>query len=231
MTARVAVVGTGRMGRAVASAARAKGYDVTAELGPGELARERLAGAQVVLEFTVPDAAAANLVALAGWGIPTVSGTTGWLERLPEVRAAVERAGAALVHSPNFAVGVHLFVRLARAAGALLAPRPEFDAYLLEVHHRDKRDAPSGTARLLRETLRQADGSRDYAVTSIRAGDVTGTHEIRFEGAGEGIALRHEARDRTVFAHGALLAAAWLLERPRTGVFSFEDVLFGGEPR
>lgn len=219
------------MGRAVAAAARAGGHEVTAELDKGEVARARLAGADVAIEFTEPSAAPGNLIALAEWGVPTVCGTTGWAERLAEVAAVVERRGAALVHSANFSIGVQLLVRLARAAGALVAARPEFDAYLLEVHHRRKLDAPSGTARLLRDALRAADPGRDYPITSIRAGAVPGNHEIHLETESEGLTLAHVARDRSVFAHGALLAARWLLDGQRRGVYTFEDVLFGGRER
>jgi 4-hydroxy-tetrahydrodipicolinate reductase len=219
------------MGQEIAAAARARGHTITAELDRGELTRERLGGAEVAIEFTQPDAAPGNLLALAGWRVPTVCGTTGWTDRLAEVTAAVDRAGAALVHSPNFAVGIQLLLRLARAVGEFLSGRPEFDAYLLEAHHREKRDAPSGTARALRDALRAADPAREYPVTSIRAGAITGTHEVHLEAEGEGLALVHVARDRAVFARGALLAAEWLLDAPRRGVYTFEDVLFGGGGR
>ena len=228
---RIAIVGLGKMGRAVAAAARAGGHDITAELDRGEVARERLAGADVAIEFTEPGAAPGNVIALAEWRMPTVCGTTGWSPRLVEVTAAVERAGGALVHSPNFAIGVQLLLRLARSAGGLLARRPEFDAYLLEVHHSRKQDAPSGTARLLQDALRTADPTRDYPVTSIRAGAVPGNHEIHLETESESVTLAHVARDRSVFAHGALLAARWLLDGPKRGVYTFEDVLFGGTGR
>lgn len=228
---RIAIVGLGKMGRAVAAAARAGGHDVVAELDRGDVVRERLAGADVAIEFTEPGGAPGNLVALAEWKVPTVCGTTGWSEHLAEVTAAVSRAGGALVHSPNFAIGVQVLLRLARAAGGLIARRPEFDAYLLEVHHTRKQDAPSGTAQLLRDALRAANPARDYPITSIRAGAVPGNHEIHLETESEGITLAHVARDRSVFAHGALLAARWLLDGPKRGVYTFEDVLFGGATR
>lgn len=215
------------MGQTVAAAARAQGHDIVAELDRGELSRKALDGADVAIEFTQPDAAPGNLVSLAKWRIPTVCGTTGWGDRLADVTAAVEQAGAALVHSPNFSTGVLLLARLARTAGELMARRPEFAAYLLEVHHAQKQDTPSGTARLLRDALRAGDPGREYPVTSIRAGSVPGTHEIHLEGEGEGIRLVHEARDRSIFAAGALLAAHWLLDGPRQGVYTFEQVLFG----
>jgi 4-hydroxy-tetrahydrodipicolinate reductase len=224
---RIAIIGAGRMGRAVAALARARGHVIAAELDRGEVRAGALADAQVAIEFTEPGAAPANLRALAEWRMPTVCGTTGWHDRLPEITTAVERSGTALVHSPNFSTGVLLLTRLARAAGELLARRPEFATYLLEVHHAHKQDAPSGTARLLRDALRAGDPARDYPVTSVRAGSVPGVHEIHLEAEGEGITLAHVARDRSVFAAGALMAAQWLLDGPRRGVYTFEHVLFG----
>src|SRR5262249_2212691 len=151
----------------------------------------------------------------------------GWYDHLPKVRQAVEKAGTALVYAPNFSLGVQLLLRIARGAGQALAERPEFDAYLVETHHRQKKDAPSGTAAQLRDTLRMPDRTRDYPITSVRAGQVPGTHELHVEAAGESITLTHLSRDRTIFARGALVAARWLAAEPRRGVFTFDQVLFG----
>lgn len=226
---RLALVGRGKMGRAVAALATAEGHAVVAELGRGMLTRDALAGAEVAIEFTEPAEAPDNLRWLAEWHIPAVCGTTGWYDHLEEVRGAVEQADAALVYGPNFSPGVQLLLRLAREAGRLLAHRPELDAYLLEVHHRAKKDAPSGTALALQRALREGDATHDYPITSIRAGLVPGTHELHVEGTGEGLALTHLARDRAVFARGALLAAQWLLAAPRHGMVPFAEVLFGKE--
>ena len=224
---RIAIVGPGKMGRAVRDLALAEGHEIVAELDIGQVSEQAVHGAQVAVEFTQPAAAAGNVTRLAGWRIPTVCGTTGWYDRLPEVRAAVERAGTALVYAPNFSLGVQLFLRLAKETGRALAGRPEFDGYLLEAHHRAKQDAPSGTAAALRDALRSGDPARDYPITSVRSGEVPGTHEIHLEGSGESLTFSHVARDRSVFAKGALVAAKWLVERPRKGVFTFEQVLFG----
>ncbi len=224
---RLAVVGFGKMGHTIAALARAAGDDVVAELDLGQLSRDRLADAQVAIEFTQPDAAADNLLRLAEWKVPAVCGTTGWYQRLPEVTRAVERAGTALVYAPNFSVGVQVFRQIARAVGRALAGRGELEARLVETHHAAKKDAPSGTAAALRDDLRAGDPAREYPITSIREGEVPGTHEILIEGAAESIVLRHEARDRAIFAQGALVAARWLAAEPRTGVYTFEEVLFG----
>ena len=139
----------------------------------------------------------------------------------------LEEAGTALIYAPNFSLGVQIFLRLAKETGRALAGRPEFDAYLLETHHRAKKDAPSGTAAALRDALRLGNPARDFPITSIRSGEIPGTHEIHLEGPGESLTFSHVARDRSVFARGALVAARWLMERSRKGVFTFEQVLFG----
>lgn len=226
------MVGSGKMGRAVAALAAERGHTILAMLGGAEnaggaaLTADRLQGAEVAVEFTRPDAAAANVTRLLEAGVPVVCGTTGWEAELAAVAALVERTGGALLHAANFSVGVHLFLRAARHVGRELAGRSEFDAFILEEHHAAKRDAPSGTARMLRERLSGADPAREFPITSIRGGATPGTHIVAYDGAHERITLSHVARSRAGFAAGALAAAEWLPGRP--GVHTFEDMLFGG---
>src|SRR6185295_5925831 len=117
--------------------------------------------------------------------------------------------------APNFSIGVQVLLRVAREVGSALATHPEFDVQIIDTHHRSKKDAPSGTAGALRDVLRSADKTREFPITSIRAGQVPGTHEVLVEGPGESLSFRHEARDRSIFAAGALTAAQWLTARPR----------------
>lgn len=228
----IAIVGSGKMGTMIAALAEARGHVVHSLVGSSgneggrALTRDRLAGADVAIEFTRPDAAADNLTRLLEAGIPTVTGTTGWEAELDRVAALVERRGGALLYAANFSIGVQLFLRAARALGRELAGREGFDAFIIEEHHTGKRDAPSGTARQLRDRLREVDPGREFPVTSIRAGATPGTHVIAYDGRHERIALSHVARGREGFAEGALAAAEWLPGRP--GVHRFEDMLFGG---
>jgi 4-hydroxy-tetrahydrodipicolinate reductase len=224
---KIAIVGFGKMGHAVGDLARSQGHEIAAQIDLGQLSQGAVRGADVAIEFTQPDAAAGNLIQLAGWKVPAVCGTTGWYGRLPEVRKAVEAAQTALVFAPNFSLGVQLLFRAARELGRGLKERPELDAYLVETHHRGKKDAPSGTASGLREALRGVDPLHDYPITSIRAGQVPGTHELHVGGPGESLLLQHTAHDRSVFAAGALIAARWLVDGKRRGVFTLEQVLFG----
>ena len=227
---RIAIVGNGRMGRAVAELAEERGHAVHVighreNAGGAALTRERLAGVEVAIEFTRPDAVPGNLERLIEAGIPTVTGTTGWSAELPRIERLVRARGGAFLHAANFSVGVHLFLRAARDLAGRLAGRPEFEAFILEEHHAAKRDAPSGTATMLREGAQEADPGREYPITSVRAGSIPGTHVLTFDGPHETISLSHVARSRKGFAAGALAAAEWLPGRP--GVHDFETMLFG----
>lgn len=224
---RIAIVGPGRMGEAVMDAARERGHEVTARIGAGELAGDPLGAAEVAIEFTAPDAASSNLLHLARMGVPTVCGTTGWYSELARVSAAFAEAGVGLVYAPNFSLGAQLLLRIAAEAARLVSDRPEFDAWLTDTHHRHKRDSPSGTAARLQEVLKGVDPGREYPITSVRAGDVPGTHELHLDAAGEGIVIAHTARDRSIFARGAVVAAEWLVAEPRRGAFPFETAIFG----
>jgi 4-hydroxy-tetrahydrodipicolinate reductase len=223
----LALIGMGRMGRALAALAPERGFRVVAELDPARedyagVSRDALHGAQVAIEFTTPDAAAANARACAAAGCPVVVGTTGWYDQLPAVAAEIERSGGALLTAPNFSVGVAVFDRVVAEAAHLFAQLPGFDAHLIETHHAAKKDAPSGTAGALARTASAALG-RQIPVTSIRTGHVPGTHEIVFDAPFEQVRLVHEARDRRVFAEGALVAARWLVGRK--GAYTMADVL------
>jgi 4-hydroxy-tetrahydrodipicolinate reductase len=225
---RVAVVGDGKMGRAIVDLARERGYAVTKTLGAREnpdgraITRDTLGDADVVIEFTEPGAAVANIVAAVRAGYPVVTGTTGWSNELERVSQAVIQANGALVHAPNFSVGVNIFLAVAAAAGRFMRSAPEFDAAVVETHHAAKKDAPSGTAIALERAVASGLG-RGVPITSVRTGHVPGTHELLFDGAFEQIRLTHMARDRRVFADGALRAAVWLVGR--RGVFTMRDVL------
>lgn len=231
---RIALVGNGKMSRAIGELAAERGHVVATVVEAGEnraseaLTPERLRGVDVVFEFTRPEAAAPNLMQLARLGQRVVTGTTGWLDRLPEVRRMVMQHGAGLLHSPNFSPGVQLFLRAARDLAGRFKGRPGFDGFVLETHHAAKRDAPSGTAATLRAALSKADPGREFPITSIRGGFAPGSHAVIYDAPFETIRLEHEARSRQVFAAGALLAGEWL--RGRSGVFTFEQMLFGEEP-
>lgn len=226
-TTPLALIGMGKMGRAIAALAPERGFRVVAQLDHSRadfagVTRDALRGALVAIEFTAPSAAAANARACAAAGCAVVVGTTGWYDELDAVRADVERGGGALLTAPNFSLGVAVFDRLVAEAARLFAALPGFDVHLVETHHAAKVDAPSGTADSLARTA-EAAGGRAVPITSVRTGSVPGTHELLFDGAFEQVRLVHEARDRRVFAEGALAAARWLVGR--RGAYTMQDVL------
>jgi 4-hydroxy-tetrahydrodipicolinate reductase len=224
---RVALIGMGKMGKAIALLAPERGVEIVARIDDANgsqvgVTAESLAGAQVAIEFTMPAAAPGNIRACLAAGCPIVVGTTGWYDQMPAIRAEVAAAGGALLSAPNFSVGVAVFDRVVAEAARLFAEVPGFDAHMIETHHNQKKDAPSGTAGSLARTAEAAMG-RAVPITSVRVGSVPGTHEIIFDAPFEQVRLVHEARDRRVFAEGALVAARWLVGK--TGVYGMQDVL------
>ncbi len=227
MTRRLAIVGMGKMGHAIDELAAARGWDVVARIDEPDAAhgidKKMLNGADVAVEFTTPSAAPANVRAIAAAGCPVVVGTTGWYGELDAVARDVDAAGGALLTAANFSLGVNIFERIVEVAAGLLGRAPGFEAHVIETHHSAKKDAPSGTAATLGRVASAAWGRGDIPITSIRTGSVPGTHEVVFDAAFEQIHLEHIARDRRVFAEGALVAAGWLIGKH--GVFTMRDVL------
>lgn len=222
---KLAIIGYGKMGRLIEQLAPEYGFTevVTVDIGDDFA---KAAGADVAIEFTAPEAVPGNIEKLAGMKLPVVVGTTGWLKHMDQVRAAVEKNGSGLVWSPNFSVGVNVFLRVVREAARLLTDEKEYGAWAWEIHHDTKKDAPSGTMIKLVDEMKAAGYARNIDVSSNRAGRHPGTHEIGFDSGADTITLRHTARSREGFARGALKAAQWIVGKQ--GVFEFSDVLFSG---
>jgi len=224
---RIGIVGNGRMGRAVRALGEERGHDIVAIIDQDEnqqgeaIATGSLDEADVAIEFTEPASAVQNAVACLTRGVPVVIGTTGWYDQLDEVRRSVSDTQGSLLWAPNFAAGVVLFTALMRRAGELFATSG-FAPYQIESHHAQKLDAPSGTAHALAEAF-ESGGGVSLPITSVRSGNIPGTHEVHLEAPFEHIRLEHQARDRRVFADGALRAAEWL--SGRQGMYTMHDVL------
>lgn len=223
----IAIIGDGKMGRTIGQMVQERGWHLTAMLGQEHnrdgagITRRALGDPDVAIEFTEPASAVSNIMACIHEGVPVVVGTTGWYEALPMITETANEEGATLLWAPNFSIGVTLFVELARRAAEIMA-RSEFSAAMVETHHSAKKDAPSGTALAIAKAMEGSLG-KPLPVTSVRTGSVPGTHEIIFDGPFEQITMRHEARDRRVFADGALRAAQWL--KGKKGVYTMRDVL------
>ena len=223
----IAIIGDGKMGRTIGQMVQERGWHLTAMLGQEHnrdgagITRRALGDPDVAIEFTEPASAVSNIMACIHEGVPVVVGTTGWYEALPMITETANEEGATLLWAPNFSIGVTLFVELARRAAEIMACSA-FSAAMVETHHSAKKDAPSGTALAIAKAMEGSLG-KPLPVTSVRTGSVPGTHEIIFDGPFEQITMRHEARDRRVFADGALRAAQWL--KGKKGVYTMRDVL------
>jgi 4-hydroxy-tetrahydrodipicolinate reductase len=225
-THRLALVGTGAMGRLVGELAPGYGFEVAARIDsatdPASLDLSRI---DVAIDFSTAAAVPLWVERLAPLRIPLVVGTTGWQDELPRLAALVSAAGGALVHGANFSIGVQVFYRIVAEASRLLAAESDYDPWLYEIHHRRKKDAPSGTLRELRRVMEEEGygaAGKTIDVASSRAGSVPGTHRVGFDSEADTIVLEHTARSRAGFARGALRAARWVLKR--RGVHEFRDI-------
>lgn len=216
------LVGYGKMGRLVEQVAVEQGAEIVGRVDEG---RDEWAAADVAIDFSNADALLANFPQYLQRRLPVVIGTTGWSPHAARLRAEAERAGLGVVAAPNFSIGVNVFQLVVAEAARLLQAQPEYGAWVHELHHAAKRDAPSGTALVLRDAMTAAGFTRGIDMASTRAGMIPGTHTVGFDAASDTIELTHRARDRRGFASGALLAARWL--QGRRGWYSMNDVLKG----
>lgn len=225
----IALIGSGNMGRMIEGMAAAHGmsvtamFDIDAPLRDNNETRECLREVPVLIDFTAPDAVAATVQTVAKLKKHLVVGTTGWSSSLSEITETVREAGIGMVYASNFSLGINLFYKIADYAGTLFSACRQYDPYLLEAHHKAKKDAPSGTALTLASIVEASMQRPDIPVTSIRAGYIPGTHEVGFDSRADTVRLVHTARSREGFAEGALLAARWI--SGRTGLYRFADVL------
>ena len=215
------LVGYGKMGRLVEELAPAHGCEIADRIDVGK--GNWQASADVAVDFSTADALRANFGRYVERKLPAVIGTTGWSAHEGELRAQAERAGLGVVAAANFSIGVNLFQLIVAQAARAFQGQEQYGAWIHEAHHAAKRDAPSGTALMLRDTMVGAGYSRPIDVSATRAGAIPGIHTIGFDAASDTIELTHTARDRRGFAAGALLAATWV--HGRRGWFTMADVL------
>jgi 4-hydroxy-tetrahydrodipicolinate reductase len=218
------LVGYGKMGKAIEAALVIRGHTIAGRFGRGEMKTfsSDLPSCDVAFEFTEPDAAPRVVPFLLSKKIPVVSGTTGW-----DVTSAAQFAREQeipFLHSSNFSLGVAALRRAAAAAAAALSSFPEFEPGIVERHHAAKKDAPSGTARVLAlDILRESLSKKSVPIVSLRQGAQPGEHSVFFEGADETVELVHRARSRSIFAQGAIRAAEWMIVSGRAGPVTFDE--------
>jgi len=230
---KIALLGYGRMGKAIELIAIERGHDVVAKIDQDET-YGNLSDADVAINFSIPEAAAENIKTALKINIPVVCGTTGWLNQLKEIEDFCKAKNSAFIYASNFSVGVNLFFKLNEVLAKLMSSHKSYQASMKEIHHIHKLDAPSGTAITLAEGIV---GQSDYTQWTInkvtkedmlpievdRTGEVPGTHTIKYESSVDSITIEHEAHSRKGFALGAVIAAEWIQDKK--GIFSMNDVL------
>ena len=244
---KIALIGYGKMGKMIEQIACdheiaaivdpvATGKNIVKTIGEADLD-----SADVAIEFSRPDQAVNNIIALTRKKIPVVTGTTGWLDRMDEVEKTVKSTESSLFWASNFSIGVNLFYKIAWYAAALADNFPEYDVGGFEAHHNKKLDSPSGTAKTLAEgVLSRIERKKkiiwepfldrkplddEIHFPSLRLGSIPGTHSLFFDSSADTIEITHTARSREGFASGAVRAAQWLITEKRKGIFTIDDML------
>jgi 4-hydroxy-tetrahydrodipicolinate reductase len=225
---KIAIIGYGAMGRIIERLAKDRGHEVSAvideesaDLSSLEFS-ERVSGADAAIDFSVAAAVRRNAEACCLAGVPLVEGTTGWLNELESVRAAVEENDGAFVYGANFSIGVNLFYRVVERASDLFSNFSDYEVFIEERHHSRKVDAPSGTALKLKSIVERS-FEEGFSVSSTRAGNIPGTHIVGFDGTADQVTLQHTARSREGFAAGAISAAEWA--KGKSGFWEFTEVI------
>ena len=227
---RVLLIGHGRMGQLINRLAEQHGCSIA---GIAEVDRPIASildapdapPVDVAIDFSQPDAVAGNMKELASRGVSVVIGTTGWQEHERDMRTLAGHAGIGVLAAANFSLGMHVFAVVVEQAARRFGSLNGVGAWVHEAHHSAKKDAPSGTALMLKKVMEDAGYMAGIDMSSTRAGSIPGTHEVGFDGPAETVTLTHTVRDRSVFAHGALEAAKWL--HGRHGWFTMRDMING----
>ncbi|MGA2640441.1 MAG: 4-hydroxy-tetrahydrodipicolinate reductase [Spirochaetia bacterium] len=245
---KVAIIGYGNMGREVEKVLHDRGHEVSARVDPvqqgvdAKTLTEKIAGgSDIAMEFSHAEAVLENARSYARAGLSAVVGTTGWFAKLDELKKILDGAKIGYLYGSNFSIGAHLFFALAAAAVELANPCPEYDIMGWEVHHRRKKDSPSGTAltlarivtgrsvrktKVVTERLDRAPEPDELHFASVRGGEEPGTHTILLDSAYDTIELTHRARSRGGLALGAVRAAEWLAgASPKKGLFEVNDFI------
>ena len=225
---KIALLGYGKMGQLVEQFAHARGDQVIArfsrQLGSLQERKEELAQADIAIDFSHPLSVLSHLKFCLTLNKPLVIGTTGWEKEQSIAQELVEKAKGSCFYAPNFSIGIYLFQHIVAYTASLIHPFQEYDVSGIEYHHRQKVDAPSGTAKVLtHQLLKQMPRLQHFQFSIVRGGYFPGTHTLHFDSPIDTLTLTHTARSREGFAQGALMAAEWLL--PRQGFFSMEDMM------
>lgn len=235
---KIALIGYGKMGKTIEQIAVSRGHEIVSIVdinNPEEIHSDNFKSADVAIEFTIPASAFNNYINCFAAGVPVVSGTTGWLDRIDEIKEKCEKEGKTFFYASNFSIGVNIFFALNKYLAKIMNNFPAYDVKMTETHHIHKLDAPSGTAITLAEgiienmdrkdrwTLETAEQPTDLPIHAIREGEVPGIHEITYESDVDYITIKHDAKSRAGFALGAVVAAEFTAGKK--GFLGMEDML------
>ncbi|MEO7769255.1 MAG: 4-hydroxy-tetrahydrodipicolinate reductase [Ferruginibacter sp.] len=234
----IALIGYGKMGKAIEEVAIKKGHTVLLKIDINsieEFTKENLQRCDVAIEFTSPHSAVQNIITCLEAGIPVVSGSTGWLDSWSDVKQICDANNGSLVYASNYSVGVNLFFEINKMLARLMNAQTDYDVTMVEIHHTEKKDAPSGTAiTLAKQVIENLERKKQWVnhtsllpeevtVISERVDPAPGTHKVRYSSSVDDIEIIHTAHNRKGFATGAILAAEFI--KGKRGIFSMKEVL------
>ncbi len=234
---KTAIIGYGKMGREIEKILRERGHEVALLIdcdNAHELDAGHLRGIDVALEFSTPETAYFNIRRCMECGVAVVSGTTGWTERIEELKDYCREQGGAFFYASNYCLGVNLLFRLNRRLARMMNRFSQYEVSIEEVHHTQKKDAPSGTAITLAEGIigeldrksgwvNQSAAGDSVGIVSVREGAIPGIHTVTYESEDESLQLRHEIKNRRTLALGAVVAAEYLCGK--RGFYTMDDLL------
>jgi len=235
---KIALIGYGKMGKTIEQIALSRGHQIVSIVdinNPEEFQSVNFKSADVAIEFTTPATAFDNYMKSFAVGVPVVSGTTGWLDRISEIKEKCEKEGKTFFYASNFSIGVNIFFALNKYLAKIMNNFPSYNISMTETHHIHKLDAPSGTAITLAEgilenvdrkerwTLETAEQPTDLPIHAIREGEVPGIHEVTYESDVDYISIKHDAKSRAGFALGAVVAAEFTAGKK--GFLGMDDML------
>ena len=227
---KIALIGYGKMGRMIHSLAESKGHFITAIIDSKNTlyeksSQEAIAHSDLCIDFSTPEAVFENVKFLSERKKNIVMGTTGWTENLPAIEEIVLKSNIGFLYAANFSVGAILFLKLLEQAATLITPLHGYDVAGVEIHHNQKLDSPSGTAKTIMNKLNPLLADKQLSFSSVRVGNVPGTHSVIFDSPIDTITLTHTARSREGCARGAITVAEWL--QGKNGIFTLDDFLEG----
>ena len=235
---KIALIGYGKMGKAIEEIALSKGHEIVLKIDANNISdftKENIQKANVAIEFTGPHTAFENISKCIQWGVPVISGSTGWLDHFEKAKKLCEEKKGCLLYASNFSIGVNLFFEINKQVAALMEPYDSYNVSMTETHHTEKKDAPSGTAISLAEQILAQIGRKkkwvndssieasDLVIRSERIDPAPGTHSVSYDSAIDSIEITHTAHTRKGFASGAVLAAEFANQK--MGIFTMKDVL------